>query len=91
QRVQLVDRLAAAVLDPVGDGEEGPHALDVKTLMLTGDNPHTAAAIAAQVGIDAARGNLLPEDKLREVEARQADGSRVGMVGDGINDAPALA
>ena len=44
-----------------------------------------------QVGIDAARGNLLPEDKLREVEARQADGSRVGMVGDGINDAPALA
>ena len=59
--------------------------------MLTGDNPHTAAAIAAQVGIDAARGNLLPEDKLREVEARQADGSRVGMVGDGINDAPALA
>lgn len=63
----------------------------MKTLMLTGDNPHTAAAIAAQVGIDAARGNLLPEDKLREVEARQADGSRVGMVGDGINDAPALA
>ncbi|MPT30003.1 MAG: heavy metal translocating P-type ATPase, partial [Achromobacter sp.] len=67
------------------------HGLGVKTLMLTGDNPHTAAAIAAQVGIDQARGNLLPEDKLREVEQHQAGGARVGMVGDGINDAPALA
>ncbi|SDO74299.1 heavy metal translocating P-type ATPase [Pseudomonas jinjuensis] len=67
------------------------HQLGVKTLMLTGDNPHTAAAIAAQAGIDVALGNLLPEDKLREVERRQAGGSRVGMVGDGINDAPALA
>lgn len=67
------------------------HELGVKTLMLTGDNPHTAAAIGAQVGIDAVQGNLLPEDKLREVKQRQAGGSRVGMVGDGINDAPALA
>ncbi len=67
------------------------HKLGVKTLMLTGDNPHTAAAIGAQVGIDAAQGNLLPEDKLREVKQRQEGGSRVGMVGDGINDAPALA
>ncbi len=67
------------------------HGLGVKTLMLTGDNPHTAAAIGAQVGIEAAQGNLLPEDKLREVKLRQEGGSRVGMVGDGINDAPALA
>ncbi|MFZ5957348.1 heavy metal translocating P-type ATPase [Pseudomonas knackmussii] len=67
------------------------HRLGVKTLMLTGDNPHTAAAIATQVGIDQARGNLLPEDKLAEVKLHQADGARVGMVGDGINDAPALA
>ncbi|MCY1271041.1 Cadmium-transporting ATPase [compost metagenome] len=67
------------------------HQLGVKTLMLTGDNPHTASAIAGEVGIDVALGNLLPEDKLREVERRQAGGSRVGMVGDGINDAPALA
>lgn len=67
------------------------HELGVRTLMLTGDNPHTAAAIAAQVGIDEALGNLLPEDKLREVERRQQGGQRIGMVGDGINDAPALA
>lgn len=67
------------------------HELGVKTLMLTGDNPHTANAIGAQVGIDAALGNLLPEDKLREVKQRQEGGKRVGMVGDGINDAPALA
>lgn len=67
------------------------HQLGVRTLMLTGDNPHTAAAIAAQVGIDEARGNLLPEDKLAAIRECQADGKRVGMVGDGINDAPALA
>ena len=67
------------------------HELGVKTLMLTGDNPHTANAIAAQVGIDMAQGNLLPDDKLNAIEALYAQGHRVGMVGDGINDAPALA
>ncbi len=91
QRVRALFAVADGVKDSSREAIRELHALDVKTLMLTGDNPHTAAAIAAQVGIDAARGNLLPEDKLCEVEARQADGSRVGMVGDGINDAPALA
>ena len=67
------------------------HELGIKTLMLTGDNPHTANAIAAQVGIDEAQGNLLPEDKLKAIEALYAKGHYVGMVGDGINDAPALA
>jgi Cd2+/Zn2+-exporting ATPase len=67
------------------------HELGIKTLMLTGDNPHTAEAIAAQVGIDEARGDLLPTDKLQAIEALYAQGHRVGMVGDGINDAPALA
>jgi Cd2+/Zn2+-exporting ATPase len=69
------------------------HSLGVKTLMLTGDNTHTAEAIAREVGIDEARGELLPEDKLRVIEALLASsrGRRVGMVGDGINDAPALA
>lgn len=66
------------------------HRLGVKTVMLTGDNPHTAQAIALQVGIDQARGNQLPEDKLKAVESVALDGL-VGMVGDGINDAPALA
>jgi Cd2+/Zn2+-exporting ATPase len=67
------------------------HDLGIKTLMLTGDNVHTAQAIAVQVGIDEAKGDLLPGDKLQAVEALYAQGHRVGMVGDGINDAPALA
>jgi Cd2+/Zn2+-exporting ATPase len=59
--------------------------------MLTGDNPTTARAIADQVGIDDARGNLLPEDKLAAIDELLARYGNVGMVGDGINDAPALA
>lgn len=67
------------------------HELGIKTVMLTGDNPHTAKAIADLVGIDQAQGNLLPADKLQAIEGLYAQGHRVGMVGDGINDAPALA
>lgn len=67
------------------------HELGVKTLMLTGDNSTTARAIASQVGIDDARGDLLPDDKLRIVTELREGGQSVGMVGDGINDAPALA
>ena len=66
------------------------HRLGVKTVMLTGDNQHTANAIAQQVGIDLARGDLLPQDKLNAVESLGQE-CIVGMVGDGINDAPALA
>ncbi|MFN3580413.1 MAG: heavy metal translocating P-type ATPase [Pseudomonas sp.] len=67
------------------------HLLGVKTLMLTGDNAHTAQAIAAQVGIDDAQGDLLPGDKLSAIEALSSNQGTVAMVGDGINDAPALA
>lgn len=84
-----------AVADTVKDTSrvaiEELHALGVKTLMLTGDNPHTAQAIAAQVGIDEAKGSLLPIDKLNAIEALINNQGTVGMVGDGINDAPALA
>jgi Cd2+/Zn2+-exporting ATPase len=67
------------------------HALGVTTVMLTGDNQTTADAIAREVGIDDARGGLLPEDKLAAVDDLRARYGSVGMVGDGINDAPALA
>ena len=67
------------------------HALGVKTVMLTGDNPHTAESIATQVGLDETRGNLLPTDKLAAIESMLGPSGKVGMVGDGINDAPALA
>ena len=84
-----------AVADTVKDSSREAiqqlHELGIKTLMLTGDNTHTAQAIAAQVGIDQAQGDLLPTDKLLAIEALYGQGRRVGMVGDGINDAPALA
>jgi Cd2+/Zn2+-exporting ATPase len=69
------------------------HTLGMRTVMLTGDNQRTAAAIARQVGVDDARGDLLPEDKLTAVShlLREYGATAVGMVGDGINDAPALA
>jgi len=65
--------------------------LGVHTVMLTGDNTHTAQAIAAQADIDDVRAGLLPEDKLAAVDTLAARYGEVGMVGDGINDAPALA
>jgi Cd2+/Zn2+-exporting ATPase len=63
----------------------------IETVMLTGDNERTAAAVAEEVGIDEYRAELLPEDKQSVIEADQADGHVVAMVGDGINDAPSLA
>lgn len=67
------------------------HGQGVRTVMLTGDNPTTAEVIAAQAGIDDVRANLLPEDKLQAIDELIAEHGTVGMVGDGINDAPALA
>ncbi|WP_069384513.1 heavy metal translocating P-type ATPase [Halomonas caseinilytica] len=69
---------------------EALHGLGVKTLMLSGDNRHAVSAIATEAGIDSARGELLPEDKLAIIEEYGRRGV-TGMVGDGINDAPALA
>jgi potassium-transporting ATPase ATP-binding subunit len=65
--------------------------MGIKTVMITGDNTLTAAAIAAEAGVDDFMAEAKPEDKLRRIRDEQAKGHLVGMIGDGTNDAPALA
>jgi len=106
-RIEKEGRTAVAVISEgkiigligIGDTvrESGAEAvkrlkkLGIRPVLLTGDNQITADAVAARAGIEDARGNLLPEDKLSAIDVMLRDFGKVGMAGDGINDAPALA
>jgi Cu+-exporting ATPase len=84
-----------SVADPVKettpDALKALHEQGFRIVMATGDNERTAKAVAGRLGIDEIRADVLPEDKARIIKELQADGQKVAMAGDGVNDAPALA
>lgn len=84
-----------SVADPIKettpDALKALHELGLRIIMATGDNERTAKAVAARLGIDEIRADVLPEDKARIIRELQEQGAKVAMAGDGVNDAPALA
>jgi Cu+-exporting ATPase len=83
--------VADVVREESREAIEQLHSLRLEVAMLTGDNRRTAEAIARQLGVDRVVAEVRPEDKANEIRRLQAEGKKIGMVGDGINDAPALA
>jgi P-type Cu2+ transporter len=83
--------VADTVRDSATEAIAALHADGVKTVMLTGDQARTAEAVARQVGVDTVLADVLPQDKAAKITQLQGDGRKVAMVGDGVNDAPALA
>jgi Zn2+/Cd2+-exporting ATPase len=91
KEVMGVFAVADTVRDESVEAVRSLHKLGLRVIMLTGDNEATAQAIGKQVGIDVVKSEMLPEDKLEVVRQAESSGEHVGMVGDGVNDAPALA
>ncbi len=85
--IAVADRIRESAREAV----RSLHAIGVKTVMLTGDNRRTAEAVARQLEIDTVIAEVLPEDKANQIKQLQSTGRKVAMVGDGVNDAPALA
>ena len=86
-RVLLKDQIRAESRDVLAKLK----AMGIKTVMLTGDRRHTAEAVAKELGLDEVRAGLSPEDKVAAIQSLRAEGRKVAMVGDGVNDAPCLA
>jgi P-type E1-E2 ATPase len=83
--------VADTIRDSAREAVRALHGLGIQTVMLTGDNRRTAEAVARQLGMDQVIAEVLPEDKSRKVAELQGVGRNIAMVGDGVNDAPALA